>query len=124
VNPYDFIDQDDPVALAYQLRQDMRDLEDVAHRSDEAHRVPLRAQYRSLLGELRRIQPQLDALPACRTCAAAAGDCYLQCPRHPGYYGPRTERADALDQDAMSHDAWHAAAVRQYEAAHGQPWCS
>jgi hypothetical protein len=59
---------------------------------------------------------------ACKTCG---GDpCYKLCPDNPDYYSPEQEREDSLYNDSLSDSEWMSAAVRQYEAEHGEPYCS
>lgn len=118
MNPFDATDTR---GHCFQLAQDLRDLEDAAHATPVDRLQPLRVQYRRTLDLLRELQA---TLAPCATCGSPAGTCYTLCPDSPAYYSPEAERADSLASDAMSHDAWHAAAAAQYQQAHGTPWCS
>lgn len=58
-------------------------------------------------------------------CPECGGDpCYSICPANPDYYSPEREREDALYNDSLSDSEWFSAAARQYERAHGEPYCS
>lgn len=60
----------------------------------------------------------------CRSCGSAGGCCFFLCPCSPHYYSPEREREDAMFNDSLSHSEWFSAAVRQYEAVHGEPYVS
>lgn len=60
--------------------------------------------------------------PDCPNCGA--NPCYLLCPCSPGYYSAEREMQDSLYEDSLSQSEWMSLAVAQYEAVHGEAYCS